>query len=214
MKRYRLTENRLRGMIHEAVRKSLLEDINYKKGVQFINEGMVMPHEIVNVWVSNKSDDCFIIKGGDGYYYDVYPSYHDSYRVDSDSDKYIESIGKKVEQAFSNHNIGALTHVYDGYLIIEIRDPEYDGEFDKPLETWLTRNGFTLDRYDDMYNEYWYTYNDNSSFISDERLQKKLSGYRDITSDILPYLTGDPISDGRNLTQYYKRSQRGVINLE
>lgn len=91
----RLTESELHNLIESSIKQTIQEQINYEKGVQFINEGMVMPNDIERVWVLKGNDDTFLVKGADGYYYDVYPTYGDSYQVNSDSDDYIDKIAKK-----------------------------------------------------------------------------------------------------------------------
>ena len=209
----KLTEGNLRYLIESSVKDIINERINYNKGVQFINESMVMPYDIERVWVLKDNDETFLVKGEDGCYYDVYPTYGDSYKVNSDSDDYVDNIAKKVQQSFSNHNISAFVWNYQGQLAIEIRDGKYNGEFNKPLEAWLGRNGFTLEHYDDMYNTYFYDYEGNSNEINPEKLQQKLSKYVEITDKIMPFLSGDSITDGRSMDELYKQAKQGVIDL-
>ena len=199
--------------IKNSIKQTIEEQINYEKGVRFINEGMEMPREIERVWVYKDNEDTFLVKGEDGYYYDVYPTYGDSYQVNTDSDDYVDEIARKVEQSFINHNISAIAWNYDGQLAIEIRDGNYKGEFNKPLEAWLGRNGFKLEHYDDMYNAYFYDYEGKTTEINPEKLQQKLSQYEDITDEIMPFLSGNSIRDGRNMHILYQRAKKGIIDL-
>jgi hypothetical protein len=209
----KLTESNLRYLIESSVKGIINEQINYSKGLQFINEGMIMPHNIERVWVFKDDDETFLVKGDDDCYYDVYPTYGDSYKVNSDSDDYIDGIAKKVEQSFRNHNIPAFVWNYQGQLAIEIRDGNYNGEFNKPLEAWLGRNGFKLEHFDDMYNTYFYDYEGNSNEINPQKLQQKLSQYKEITNEIMPFLSGNSIRDGRNMHNLYKQAKQGIIDL-
>jgi len=45
----KLTEGNLRYLIESSVKDIINERINYNKGVQFINESMVMPYDIERV---------------------------------------------------------------------------------------------------------------------------------------------------------------------
>ena len=42
---------------------------------------------------------------------------------------------------------------------------------------------------------------------------KKLSQYVDITDKIMPFLSGDSITDGRSMDELYKQAKQGVIDL-
>ena len=206
----RLTEGDLHRIVKSSVKMAIQEKVNYKKGLQFINEGMVMPYTIERVWVSKENDDCFVVKGGDGEYYDVYPNYHDSYKVDNQGDVVVQKIGKKVEQAFRNHNINAHCFNYDDYLIIEVDfNGGYNGEYDKPLKSWLEKNGFTFDRFDDMYNQYWYKYNNTNTEPTEEFMSRLSTKYEDITNIMRPYMRNGGIDFGRNLIRLYKQAVNG-----
>ena len=203
-RKIRLTEGALKYIIRESAKKILREEANYKKGLAFINESMVAPYGIERVWVLKGHDDAFFVKGDDGYYYDVYPTHHDSYKFETDSDLEIESILKKVNQAFNNHGIQVITHNSNGEIYIEPRG-QYNGEFDKPLRAWLERNGFTFKEYDDMYGAYLYTYNNYSNEVSPQRLKEKLADFKDITYVLKDDIIGSSAIDVfRNLADIYR----------
>lgn len=206
----RLTEQALHNIIKESVKKTIQEQINYERGIQFINEGMVMPYQIERVWVHKQYDDCFVVKGGDGEYYDVYPSHHDSYKVENQGDEQIQKIGRKVEQAFSNHGFRAMCHNYDGCLVIDVDyNSGYDGEYDEPLKAWLERNGFTFDHFDEMYKSYWYKFNEMNTEPTEEFMARLKSEYKDITGLIRPYIGRGGTEFGRNLESIYKQALTG-----
>ena len=204
-KAIRLNETDLHKIVKASVNNILREEKNYKKGVAFINESMVAPYGVERVWVLNGHDDCFFVKGNDGYYYDVYPTHHDSYKFESDCDLKIESVLKKVSQAFQNHGIQAIVHNNSGEIYIEPRG-NYNGEFDAPLKAWLERNGFSFVEHDDMYGADLYRYDNYSGEVRPHRLKEKLSDYKDITGQLRNDIVGnDAITLFRNLTDIYRR---------
>ena len=200
-KKIRLNESELYSIIESSV-KDIINEENYRKGVQFINEGYELPHKIVQIWANG--DDAFVVKGSDGVYYDVYPQHHDSYKLNSDADDIIDAIGDKVQRAFNNHGIAAMCLNYNGVLIIEIRSANYNGEYDDRLKAWLESKGFTFVKYDEMYKAYHYAFNNHSTTINQEKLKQHLEGYVDITDKAMPYLSGDSIEDANTLPMIYR----------
>ena len=184
----KINESKLRKIVSESIKKNfLLEEARH-----MIEESMIAPGSIERVW-KWKDGGAYLVKGTDGRYYDVYPSYNDSYMMDSDCDEMLKEICKKIETSFQRHNIGGSAHLYnwdgEGEIIVEIRDwkseEKFTDKFAQMLKVWMENKGFTLREYDDMYNAYHYIYNDYSYEISDERIQKKLAdGYEDCTSTV------------------------------
>lgn len=200
-KKIQINETTLRKMIYERV----INEIEYRKGVQFINEGMEMPDTIQRVWVRNGSNnESFLVSGTNHRYYNVYPNHHDSYEVESDSDLQAKALGEKIERAYRNKGIYCRTNVWNGELIVEFnrgRD-DFDNEYVEPLIAWCERHGLKFKEKDDMYCWLIFTVTFDSPDISQERLRELLNGYTEITRQISPYLSGNSIDDGRNLGRY------------
>lgn len=150
--------------------------------------------------MSNGDKESFIVYGN-GRYYHVYPSYHDSFDVETDSEIAAKEKGKLIEKAFSNKGIPCTTGIYNDCLYVEILDRrKYNNEYDDALISWCAKNGL---RYkNEIYGTMFFEIMNHSDEISPARLSKLLNGYVEVTDRVRPHLTGDSINDGRSLGVY------------
>lgn len=182
----RLTENELKKVISESVKKTINE-VNLQKGKQFIMEGMVAPNEVKRVW-AHKKGGYYIALGADGTYYEIFPDENDSYRINNNSGKFIEKIAKKVEQAYRNKGINVhCMNYFDERLIIDFRgykEFEKGAEFEKPLQAWLENKGFKLVDRDDVYKTLWYELINRDNSYDEQEIQNMLRDFVEITDKI------------------------------
>lgn len=182
----KLTENELKKVIAESVKKTINE-VNLQKGKQFIMEGMEAPNEVRRVW-AHKKGGYYIALGADGTYYEIFPDENDSYRIKNNSGKFIEEIGKKVEQAYRNKGIKvSFLNYFDTRLIIEFRSQEdfkKGFEFEKPLQAWLENKGFKLVDRDEMNIAYQYELVNGDNSYNVNEIDEMLEDFIEITGKI------------------------------
>lgn len=211
----RLTESALKKVISESVKKTIYE-INLQKGAQFINEGMEAPNKVKRVWAHKGDNERFIALGADGVYYEVFPNENDSYSVKNNSGKFIEEIGKKVEQAYRNKGIRVSTlNYFHTALIIEFRgyeDFEKGAKFEAPLQAWLENKGFKLtNRDENMLAIQYELVNGDNSYNMNE-IDEMLEDFVDITGKIQKEIRSmDSIQLFRSLGSLAKNNSAGKV---
>ena len=185
--KHTISETKLRNIIKSTINESIL----LNEANEILNESMIAPNAVRKIYKSADGESSYIVIGDDGRFYEVYPSYNDSYMVNSDCDEYLDKLCKKIEQAFINHKIPGRAFLYnwngEGEIIIEPndgRDRGFTPELAEKLKVWMKNKGFTLRKYDEMYNEYHFVYNNYSDEISPERQKQLLDGYVDCTEKV------------------------------
>ena len=195
MEKFKINESALRSIVKKTIKSMLNENKLLKEANEMLNESMIAPSSISKIYKSEDGGEAsYIVIGDNGRFYEVYPSYNDSYLVDSDCDEYLNGLCKKITQAFRNHGIPGEAHVYnwdgEGEVIVEPNNrynrnipggENFTPELVEKLKVWMKNKGFTFKSYDDMYESYHFIYDNYTDDISPERQQQLLDGYTDCT---------------------------------
>ena len=196
------------------------ESYTIKSFTKSLNESMVQPHLVKRVWVNKEADAStnpkniyFIVLGGDGNYYEVYPHYGDSFKIENKSEKYIRNVADRIKQAYENHNIGCIAYWSDVYnaLLVCVNpynaNATYNKEYDNATKRWLEKKGFVYREYDEDYRQYIYDYPSYSDEYDMNDIKQQLDKCKEITK-LVAHLQFDYSGTGffRNLDDIYKNA--------